>query len=223
MQNKFVNISPKTLYIIIGFVVTLLVSFVIYSSMSFHVTGVNPGNNSTITSLTKTIVLSFNKELAPFDRTTQVAGGENILSGSKVDGNNLYLQLSKMEDNTDYTLTLSGITATDGSVISEYVYRFKYNFDPKASSATDKGSNDPLVKYLPVTTDQYYISYQLLDQPTADGKTEKIIIALGLDDVGLADPDMVAQYRRAALDFLDSKGILLSNYVVEYSPPEVAP
>ncbi len=223
MESKFVNIKPRTLYIITGLVVALLIGFTIYKSLTFQVTGVDPGNNSTITSLTKTVVFSFNKELAPFDRKTQISGGENIVQGSKVDGSKLYLQLGKMESDTTYTLTLSGITASDGSTISEYVYTFKYNYDPQASSATDKSSNDPLVRYLPVSTDQYYISYTLLDQPTADGKTEKITIALLLTNEDLNDPQKVAEYKKAALDFLDSKRILLSNYVVEYSPPEVAP
>jgi hypothetical protein len=215
--------NKKGLLIILGIVTVSLLGLLIYTAVSFRVTGVDPSQNATIQSLTKTVVFSFNKELSAFDRATQIRGGEGIIAGSKIDGNKLYLQLKSMEDDQSYELVLVGVTATDGSAISEYRYKFKYLFDPKASATTQKGSNDPLVTNLPVSTDQYYISYELLDEPTVDGKTEKLIIALLLTNEDLADAQKVARYKKAALDFLDSKGILLTNFVVEYSPPEVSP
>ena len=222
-QNSIFGMDRKSIILIGVAVVALLAGLVAYSQLTFRVTKVEPGQNTTITSLTKTVVLNFNKELAPFDRTTQISGGEGIVTGSKVTGSKLYIQLGSMEDNQSYKLTLSGISSTGGAVLNEYTYSFKYKYDPNASTPEDKSSNDPLVRYLPVSTDQYYIDYQLLDQPTADGKTEKLTVALLLTNEDLAFPQKVADYKKAALDYLDSKGILLSNYVVEYSPPEVAP
>lgn len=220
-QNSFWVTNKRNLFVVLSIVVLTLLGFVIYTASTFRVTEVNPGQNTTIQSLTKTIVFSFSKDLSAFDRTTQIRGGEGIISGSKVDGNKLYVQLDSMEDNQSYELILTGVTAIDGSTINEYRYKFTYVFDPKASAATQKGSSDPLVANLPVSTDQYYISYELLDEPTADGKTEKLIIALLLTNQDLTDVQKVARYKKAALDFLDSKGIATSNYVVEYSPPEV--
>lgn len=220
-QNSFWVTNKRNLFVVLGLVILTLLGFVIYTASTFRVTGVNPGQNTTIQSLTKTAVFSFSKDLSAFDRTTQIRGGEGIISGSKVDGNKLYVQLGSMEDNQSYELVLTGVTAVDGSTISEYRYKFRYVFDPKASATTQKGSNDPLVANLPVSTDQYYISYELLDEPTADGKTEKLIIALLLTNQDVTDTQKVARYKKAALDFLDSKGIVASSYVVEFSPPEV--
>lgn len=220
-QNSFWATNKRNLLIILGIVAVLLLGLVIYTAASFRVTSVNPGQNTTIQSLTKTVVFSFSKDLSAFDRQTQIKGSEGIIAGSKVDGNKLYVQLKSMEDNQSYELVLVGVTATDGSTINEYSYKFKYAFDPQASAVTEKGNNDPLVANLPVSTDQYYISYELLDEPTADGKTEKLIIALLLTNEDLLNPQRVASYKKAALDFLDSKGIVISSYVVEFSPPEV--
>lgn len=220
-QNSFWAVNKKNLFIVLGVVVFLLLGLVAYTASNFRVTGVDPGQNATIQSLTKTVVFSFSKELSAFDRQTQVKGGEGIIAGSKVDGKKLLIQLKSMEDNQSYELVLVGVTATDGSTINEYKYKFKYLFDPQASAATERGSNDPLVANLPVSTDQYYISYELLDEPTADGKTEKLIIALLLTNEDLLNAQKVASFKKAALDFLDSKGIVASSYVVEFSPPEV--
>ncbi len=219
--NSFWETNKKNLCIILGVVTILLVGLVLYTASTFRVVGVDPGQNTTIQSLTKTVVFSFSKDLSAFDRQTQIRGGEGIIAGSKVDGKKLFLQLKAMEDGQSYELVLVGVTATDGSIINEYSYKFKYVFDPKASAATEKGNDDPLVTNLPVSTDQYYISYELLDEPTADGKTEKIIIALLLTNEDLTDAAKIASYKKAALDFLDLKGIVPSSYVVEYSPPEV--
>lgn len=220
-QSSFWAMNKRNLLIILGIVALSLLGLVIYTAASFRVTNIDPGQNTTIQSLTKTVVFSFSKDLSAFDRQTQIKGGEGIVAGSKVDGNKLYVQLKSMEDNRSYELVLVGVTATDGSTINEVSYTFKYLFDPEASAATEKGSKDPLVTNLPVSTDQYYISYELLDEPTADGKTEKLIIALLLTNEDLADPQKVASYKKAALNFLDSKGIVASSYVVEFSPPEV--
>jgi hypothetical protein len=220
-QNSFWAINKKNLFIVLGIVVFLLLVLVVYTASNFRVTGVDPGQNATIQSLTKTVVFSFNKELSAFDRKTQIKGGEGIIAGSKVDGKKLFIQLKSMEDDQSYELVLVGVTATDGSTINEYNYKFKYAFDPQASAVTEKGNSDPLVANLPVSTDQYYISYELLDEPTADGKTEKLIIALLLTNEDLTNAQKVASFKKAALDFLDSKGIVISSYVIEFSPPEV--
>lgn len=216
LQNK------KLIIVISVAIVILLIVFGLVQSMTFHVTSADPASNGTITSLTKTVVLSFNKDLAAFDRTTQISGGDGIVSGSKIDGKKLYIQLSSMSDGQAYTLTFSGITATDGSTIETYIYSFKYAFDPNASSANEKGTDDPLVKYLPVTTDQYNISYELLDQPTPDGKTTKLYVTLLVPDSENSDVEKVRSYKKAALDYLSSKDILLGDYIVVYTPTEAA-
>jgi hypothetical protein len=200
-----------------------IISVAALSSSVFRVTSASPESGSTITTLTRTVVISFNKELAGFDRATQLKVASSIVAGSKVEGKDLYLQLNNMNSGSNYSFKLVNIVATDGSSIDEYKYEFSYNYDPGATTEDVKvKGSDPAIKFLPVTTSQYYINYQLLDEPTPEGKTEKITIALLLTNDQALNPAFLKSYKKAALEYLDSKGIDLDGYMVEYAPAEAA-
>lgn len=207
-----------------GGLVVLSISGALYYALAvFHVSGVSPSQGATIESLTKTVVVSFNKDLDGFDKSKQILSDNDIVAGARLDGRKLYIQLYHMESGNDYQITLLNITDTSGKVIPSYVYKFRYNYDATGKATSDdKNVDDPVIKNLPVTTNEYYITYKILDKPDSNGKTEKITIALLLSDQQLNNAALVRQYKQDALSFLNAKGIKLSNYQVEYSPEEVS-
>ena len=217
MKNKVLLIGSGLIFI------GLIVGFFLYKAIVFQVLNVTPSQGSTITSLTPTLVFSYNKPIATFDGSKQILNGDGIVAGSKSDGKKLYIQLKALETGKSYTVTVINVQTDDGaSIIPSYTYSFRYAYDPQNDGNYDKSNiDDPLVKHLPVTTSQYYISYSLLDKPDDQGHTEKITIALLLTNADLADNQKVRVYKKAAEDFLISKGIVLEDYVVEYSPPGI--
>lgn len=223
----------KKALITLGIILMIgLIGWGIYSLSIFRVSDTSPANGSTISRGQATIVISFNRDIQPVNLENQIISSDNIIYGVSTNKNQLIIQTRDLKLDTKYSIALKNITSTKNEVIKLYTYTFtnKYvAYNEQSKSQQDqqlqnqgKGNiEDIALQVLPISTDTYYISSELLDQPQGDKKI-KIIIALLITDQQTTNTGLVRQYKQQALDFLKQKGINLDNYVVEYSPPEAA-
>lgn len=232
MITDFLNNYKKFLIPLASLLVMALLGLAAYRVLVFQVLSADPANNSTVSNDSRLITITYNKELSPVDKSKQLITSSDIVSSFRTDGSKLLIQLKGVEANKKYVINLIDITATDGSKIDQYDYSFTYSyssFDSLSSkekksqiASTDKGNIDsPVIKNLPITTSSFYISYELHDQPDSKGKHEKVIVALLLSDPELTDGNKVRQYKQQAIKFLNSKGISLKDYTVEFVPDAV--
>ncbi len=234
MGIEFYNKYKVVIWLMGVALLAILSAGLYYRFMVFQLLSTDPPSGSTIVSASRLITLSYNKELDDVDKEKQlITSDKDIISSFRVEGSSILIQLSNLEVGKAYTLTLINIRALDGSEISNYVYKFDYQYVPygkldkkeqqRQINTTDRGNlESPVIKALPITTAQYYISYKLLEQPDAKGKQEKIIIALLLTNQDLEDKAKIIRYKKAALEFLRANNIDVDDYTVEYAPAEAA-
>jgi len=226
-NKKYINVAAVVISV-------LLLGLLYFRFFVFQVLSIDPPTGSTISSSSRLVTFSYNKNLDSIDREKQIiASDDRIISSVRTDGAMVLLQLKDLEIDKVYKITLLNIRAEDGSEIKSTEYTFDYKYVPynklskkeqqRQITQTDKGNiSSPVIKALPVTTSQFYISYKLLAQPDSKGKQEKIIIALLLTNQELTDKAKVIAYKKAAIEYLLSKGVDVKDYSVEYAPEEAA-
>jgi len=227
------NSGNKILWVVGIISIAIIAALVSYRFFVFQIISTTPKNGGEANSSSQTlVVIETNKDLEQNNESLQVLASDDIVNGYKIEKNKLLIQLRNMSINKSYELYIKNIKASDQSKINSYTLKFKntyQNFNTlskeeqdKQIADTDKGNiDDPVVKYLPITTDAYYISYVLYDKPDEKGKYQKIVIALLISNPDLENTQMIQDYKKQALDYLKSKGINPNEYVLEYHP-EVA-
>lgn len=220
----------KYIWLAVFIVICLLVGFLSYRTFVFQVISTVPGNGGEVSSSTGSLItIEYNKELMLNNNNLLITANDDIVTNYKIDRNKLFIQIRNLTFDKSYELYIKNVTATDSSKINSYTFKFtnkykNYSELPKEEQQkqleqTDKGTrDDPVTRALPITTDQYYISYEVYSTPDEKGKNEKIIIALLVTNDQQSNLQLIKNYKTQAVNFLISKGINPDDYVVEWDP-----
>lgn len=239
----------KRLLVLVGGLLLVLIGFMVYRSMQFHVTGTSPNHNKYPASLSS-LEIRFNRDLDTeqleqritknMDQVVQASFTGKIRA--TVDTNKLTLRFQKTPNVGNYHIKLVDIPATDGSVLTTTVslkvrdipFDQLTNEEKKQYTALATTFDDidytkyPLLAKLPYETDKYKVSFRYGDNDPAP----IVIITMKFFPPGNnAQPATPAQqqeyinnirtYRAAALDWAKSQGLDYGIYTMEYTELEL--
>lgn len=247
MQNNPLNMKR----IIIGGIVALILfsAVFIYTSMRLHIVKSTP-NPARYPSSLSVMVFEFNQKLDKTAIEKQFKTDPKSVVGLsfpstptiRVTNKTLRIDISNMPLPGTYAVTLGNITSESGETFAQKIsvnivetpYRNmsddeKKLFDESAKEG-DELPNDPIIGILPHETDKYKIAYAFPQEDVELPPT--ITIAMKFFEPGdVAYPATAAQlaayqqdirkYRKEALAYLESKGITLSKYILNYTEPDL--
>lgn len=228
------QINYKRYLWLAGFLlICLLIGFLSYRTFVFQIISTTPANGGEVNSSTGAqITIEYNKDLLPDNKNLLVTANDDIITSYHTDHKKLLIQVNNISFDKSYELYIKNVSAADSSKIDSYTFKFinkykNYSELPKEEQQkqmdqTDKGTrDDPVTRALPITTDTFYIHFEMSATPDEKGKYEKLIIALLVTNDQQNDLTLVKNYKTQAVNFLISKGINPDDYVVEWDP-EVA-
>jgi hypothetical protein len=218
----------KLLITITAVLVVGLVALLVYSMLTFRVVGTNPSSRS-ITNLTPSLTVSFNKKLA--SNGLVVSGSNGIIKDSKVSGKTLTISFNyPLDASKSYTVQVASIYATSGQRITNKTYTFKpksVSFDKLPGSqqqaivdSQDQNqgpSADPIARYLPYGTLDFNLSATVTQG--SNNQSQLVLNAqLLLSHADMSDQDAaIAQYKKEVTDYIESIGFDPSKYTINYT------
>lgn len=227
------NQYKKQIIVTVSAIATIGLGIFIYVQFfTLYVVSVTPSQNATVSYLTPIITATFNKELS--DESVDVEIPSGLVTSVFTEGKTLKINIfSGMAANKKYSFTIKSLQSTDGGAIKDHAIIFSTNAGDSLSSA-DKALilnrqqqnkpgliQDPIIKYLPHTADDYVIK-PYLDE-TADGKGSITLeITLYLDREGAANKEQtVSRIKQNIQTYLTSlTDVTLSKYTIIYKIQE---
>jgi len=251
MKPQSRPVPIKSIALIILAVAAIILGFFVYTSLQFHITGATPNNKRFPSSLSTIDIYFSKELDQPTMTQRLDANTGDVLSytfesktTTKVTGNKLSITFHQTPLTGNYVISLKNITAENGDVLTTdlpFIVKTvsyknlteaeKKQYDDAAgfSSDDEEEHSDPIAAVLPHETADYLISYSI---PGDDSSVKKIIITMKFfapgNNAKPATPQQTAAYldqirtqRKAALAYLASKNINISDYAMEYTELEL--
>ncbi len=207
-KRKFKQISLISILVII-----LLIFYLSFQLLAFHLISVNPNINN-INTVAPNLVFNFNQKLS---KNIKVSSDPNFILSYGVKNDQLIINLNTpLQTSTTYSLKISGIESISGSKIGDLNYSFKPIFNPNGLTKSQKQTllqnqadynkhvySNSILQLLPFTGPNF--EYQIGYTTSKNGQIILQITALG------------SQNQQAALNFLKSlSGFNQNNYQIQY-------
>ncbi len=129
-KRKFKQISLISILVII-----LLIFYLSFQLLAFHLISVNPNINN-INTVAPNLVFNFNQKLS---KNIKVSSDPNFILSYGVKNDQLIINLNTpLQTSTTYSLKISGIESISGSKIGDLNYSFKPIFNPNGLTKSQK-------------------------------------------------------------------------------------
>lgn len=225
------NIAPTTIKRIIAALVVLaflLIGWLIYQTLTFHVTTTNP-RTSSVSDVSPFLKVNFSKSLA---KSVLVSSTPSVIRSQSVSGKTLTLNLIPLTVGQDYTVTIGSISSQSGDTLHNIVLHFTardISFDSlpedqqKAILANQdslpKVVDDPVFKYVPHTTLDYSLKALVRNgvKGNPSGLYLQADIYLSQADMAGNVSDTITKYEQEVVDYIKSTGLNPDKYHFEYN------
>lgn len=228
MKNKSII---RAVIISITVIAIVTISLLIYRETStLYIASVNPDRNK-IPTVSSFIEVSFNKDIESVG-FANIVSENNVLNNYSIDGKTIKFNLiSGAAEEGSAQIYLENIISSDEYKIdSKYInINFTNYRDDKIPQdvldslieeqdvMTDKNA-DPILNIIPYSTIDYDITPNLT-RTNSDGSSIvdiDITVQLSNADTGEYYEQAVKQKQQSALDYLESKDVVLKNYTINF-------
>lgn len=217
----------KTIILVVGILFAIIAGWLLYSSMTFRITGTTPSLNR-VSNISPFIDVHFSKEIT-LDNADIDSDELGITGFDKVDEKTIRVYFGDITVGTRYTVTINHVESTDGKLIEQKNLSFTAKDIPfeKLSAAQrqaildyqDKTNNiksDPVLSYVP-----YGGLHFQLDANSDSGLLTLVAeLRLSAADVKIDREKAIETYKKEVLDYLSGNGIDPSKYQIEYKIAE---
>lgn len=229
MTKKYIKI---TLFSMTFLFITAVLGYFVYYKFWFFITSTNPKGDSLASPDISTIEINFNKDVDP-SIANNIIIQPYLQIKTEVIGKKLIIKpQEKLRVNNEYEISLYNIWSKDKKKISYYKFKFKSNYrnfnqlskkeQQEAISQTDNiTDNDPLLSSLPYENDNYKIDY-IFEGDSIDNIKYSITIYPILNRESEVEQynQQLREYKKQALDFIQSKGKDPAKLNITYDPQE---
>ncbi len=223
----------RSLVIMVSMFILIGLGLYFYRGSQFRLISTTPNLSGTVSTATSVYKLKFSRNLKENNYPSRVTGqNKDIIQSIRIDQNIMYIDLSPLDEDKEYTFSVNDIRSTQDDVIesiSIYIVAKYIPFNKLSKtqqeleiSQTDRNNQtDPLMEYLPYEGDRYYLEGSYSE--TDDGEPVFILDA----QIFLLRGELL-QDRNAVLDayetkihqYIQSKGLDPKNYPIRYDVTE---
>lgn len=227
-MNNMSHTTIKRIIAALVIVALVVAGWLIYQTLTFHVTNTNP-RTSSVSDVTPFLKVNFSKSLA---NSVLVNSTPSIIRSQSVSGKTLTLNLVPLTVGQDYTVTIESVTSQGGDTLHNIVLHFTAQDIPFDSLPEDqqkailanqdslpKVSDDPVFKYVPHTTLDYSLKALVRNgiKGNPSGLYLQADIYLSQADIGGNVQDTISKYEQEVVDYIKSTGLNPDKYHFEYN------